>query len=53
MSNFKENHLSSGSMVAANAVVHGSVAPEAMVQTVHENRTRENYGGWNRVHPKE
>ena len=49
----KGSRIGSSSMVAANAVVHGSIAPETMVQTVHEVRMRENYGGWNRVHPKE
>ena len=49
----KGSRIGSGSMVAANAVVHGSIAPETMVQTVHETRMRENYGGWNRVHPEE
>lgn len=49
----KGSHFGIGSMVAVNAVVYRSIAPDTMVQTVHEVRMRENYGGWNRVHPKE
>lgn len=48
----KGSHIGSGCMIAANAVVRGEIAPDTMVQTVHETRKREKYGSWNRLHPK-
>lgn len=49
----KGTTIGSGCMIAANAVARGTIAPDTMVQTVHENRKRENYGSWNRKHPGE
>ena len=47
----KGSRIGRDCMVAANAVVRGEIAPDTMVQTVHENRKRESYGSWSREHP--
>ena len=44
----KGSSIGSGSIVAANSVVHGNVPANALYQS---GKIRENYGTWNRKHP--
>ena len=47
----KGTTIGSGSMVAANAVVHGAIGPNVIYQTTNVPKVRENYGMWSREHP--
>lgn len=44
----KGTTIGSGSIAAANSVVHGTVPANSMYQT---GKSKENYGTWNREHP--
>ncbi len=43
--------IGEGSMIAANAVVHGTVPPDSQYMVKTMPVIREHYGAWNRAHP--
>ena len=49
----KGSTIGSGSMIAANAMVSGSVPPDCMYRAENTAVIRKNYGVWSREHPQE
>lgn len=48
----KGTKIGSRSIIGANAVARGTIAPDTMVQATNTTKTREHYGSWDRKHPK-
>lgn len=48
----KNSVIGSGSLIGANAVVHGIIAPDTLYQTANTPKSRSHYGTWSREHPK-
>ncbi len=49
----KGTTIGEGSMIAANAVVHGTVPPDSQYMVKTMPVIRANYGAWKRTHPEE